>query len=624
MPAIPFLTRLKDDSPLLADGAMGTLLHAHGAALDSCFDAQNLTKPELIESLHRAYIDAGAELIETNTFGANRLRLEEHGLEDQVAAINAAGVARARAAIAAARAADRVYIAGAIGPLGAGIQPYGRLKPEDARAIFDEQIRALVGSGVDVLLFETFTSLDEIVAGVEAARAAAPGTPIIAHMTFTRDDRTVSGHLPGAVARRLLEAGADVIGVNCSGGPAQIARVLLQMREAAPGARFSAMPNAGFPYTVGGRTMYPATTDYFADNALLFRAIGACVVGGCCGTTPDHIAAMRAAIDDPARPLPPLPQVSIRVVSGEDAAPERPSELANRLSAESGFLFSVEMNPPRSHNLDRMIDSASLLRDAGADVLNIADSPTARMRVSPWAACSVLQNRLGLETILHFPVRGRNMLRVQGDLLGAHALSIRNVFVVMGDPTRIGDYPEAMDQYDIVPSGLIRLIKHRLNQGVDQAGNSIGQPTSFTIGCALNMGADDPDKEIDVLRKKIDAGADFALGQPVFEPGRVEAFLARYQAITGEALRLPVLLGVMPLYSLRHATFLNNEVPGISIPQAVLKRIEDAGDDAPAEGVRIATEMLLAIRQHVRGAYIIPAFGRYDLAAQIIEAVRVR
>ncbi len=270
-----------------------------------------------------------------------------------------------------------------------------------------------------------------------------------------------------------------------------------------------------------------------------------------------------------------------------------------------------------------MLQSAQVLVDAGADVLNIADSPTAQMRISPWAVCSLLQNRLGVETVLHFPTRGRNLLRIQGDLLGAHALGLRNIFVVMGDPTRIGDYPDANDNYDIVPSGLIRLTKQRMNAGVDQAGNSIGQPTSFTVGCALNMGAADVDKEIEVLRKKIDAGADFALSQVVFEPRIAENFLRRYEELEGHALRLPVLMGVMPLYSLRHANYLNNEIPGFDIPPAILKRMEDAGDDAAAEGVRIAQELLSEMKDLVRGAYILPAFGRYELAAQVIDAVRV-
>jgi homocysteine S-methyltransferase len=345
------------------------------------------------------------------------------------------------------------------------------------------------------------------------------------------------------------------------------------------------------------------------------------LVGGCCGTTPDHIAAMRDALDDASRPL---PHVSIHEPhhDEEGGVAERPSELAFH-QASGRFIVSVEMKPPRSHNLERLAQSAQLLIDAGTTVLNIADSPTAQMRVSPWAVGNLLQNRLGVETILHFPTRGRNLLRVQGDLLGAHALGLRNVFVCMGDPTRIGDYPDAMDNYDIVPSGLIKLIKQRMNTGVDQAGNSLGQPTSFTVGCALNMGAEEPDKEIDVLRKKIAAGADFALSQAVFEPRAAENFLRRYEELEGHPLELPVLMGVMPLYSLKHARFLDNEIPGINIPPAIMQRIEDAGEGAAAEGVRIAQELLRDMKDFVRGAYIIPAYGRYELAAQVIDSVAV-
>ncbi|MBK8025385.1 MAG: bifunctional homocysteine S-methyltransferase/methylenetetrahydrofolate reductase [Chloroflexi bacterium] len=616
--------RLESGAPILADGAMGTLLHSQGVPIDGCFDHYNITHPEQIKGVHRAYLDSGAELIETNTFGANRLKLEDHGLEDKVAEINRAGVELVKQAIRES-GRENVYIGGSVGPLGTGIQPYGRMKPEDARAIFAEQIVALVAAGADAIVCETFTNVDELVLALEAAREVAAGVPVICEMTFTRDDRTVSGHLPGAVARRLADAGADVIGVNCSGGPAQILRVVRQMKDSVPDGRFSAMPNAGFPHSAGGRMMYPATTEYFGENALMLHAIGVNVIGGCCGTTPEHIQAMRIALDDTSRPLPHLPKIVVRADEKDEdaAAAEMPSEFYHKL-LNGKFLFSVEMAPPRSHNLERLIESAEMLREAGADVLNIADSPTARMRLSPWAACSVLQTRLGAETVLHFPVRGRNLLRVQGDLLGAHALGVRNIFVAMGDPTRIGDYPEAMDNYDIVPSGLIRLVKQKMNAGVDQAGNSIGQPTSFTVGCALNMGADELDKEIDVLRKKLDAGADFALGQPCFEPERIERFLKRYEEIVGEPLRLPVLLGTMPLYSLRHARFIDNEIPGITIPQHILKRMEDAGDHAAQEGVRIAQELLASMKDFVRGAYLIPAFGRYDLAAQVMESVSVR
>ncbi len=623
---LPLLKRLEQPAPLLADGAMGTMIHARvGSSIDACFDSYNLTHPETVLEIHRAYLEAGAELIETNTFSANRVKLAEHGYEDQTAAINRAGVMLARQAISES-GRENVYIGGSIGPLGMGLIPYGRLKPEDAAAIFREQITALTEAGVDALVFETFSDLDELVVAIKTAKESAPDVPVIAEMTFGSDDRTRIGFPPSRVAKELHGAGADVIGVNCSGGPAQISRVIQAMMAAVPEARTSAMPNAGFPQSVSGRMMYPATTEYFGDFAAALKALGVHIVGGCCGTTPAHIASMRAALDDPNRKT---TVFRVKISRAAEPPPESevpdtvpPSELARKLAAGE-FVVTVEMAPPRSHNLDKMVDNARLLMDAGASMVDIADSPTARMRVSAWAACHLLENRLGVETILHFPTRGRNLLRIQGDLLGAHALGLRNLFVTMGDPTRIGDYPDANDHFDIPPSGLIRLTKEKMNRGVDQAGNSIGTPTRFTVGCALNMAAPDVDHEIDVLQKKIAAGADFALGQAVFDPPRAEAFLKRYQEITGEPLRLPVLMGVLPLYSLKHALFMHNEVPGVTIPQPILSRIEAAGDRAAAEGVLIAQELLRTLRPIIQGAYIIPSYGRYELAAQVIDAVKV-
>ncbi|MGQ9888535.1 MAG: bifunctional homocysteine S-methyltransferase/methylenetetrahydrofolate reductase [Aggregatilineales bacterium] len=618
MATTPFIERLRQGPPLLADGAMGTTLHAGGLPINACFDELNLTHPEIVARVHRSFIEAGAELIETNTFGANRYKLAEHGLQERVAEVNAAAVRLARRVIEASFR-DDIYLAGAVGPLGVRLKPYGRVALKDARAAFAEQIGALAAAGADLIVLETFTDLAEILEALRAARESAPGLPVIAQMTFAQDDRTLLGHLPGRVARDLRDAGADVIGVNCSGGPAQIARVLQAMRAAAPDLLYSAQPNAGFPENVGGRMMYPATVDYFADSALTLKAIGANVIGGCCGTTPEHIAAMRSALSDPSRPLPYVPLIEIRVEEAE-AAPERPTELSDRL-ARGEFVVSVEMAPPRSYTPQTLLTAAQLLQEAGANVINVADSPTARMRMSPWAICHLLQTRLGIETILHFPTRGRNLLRVQGDLLAAHALGLRNLFVVMGDPTRIGDYPQAMDNYDVAPSALIGIVKQRMNNGVDQAGNSIGQPTAFTVGCALNMCANDLDHEIKVLRKKIEAGADFALGQAVFDPRRIEQFHQRYQEIEGKPFTLPVLLGVMPLYSLKHAAFLHNEVPGVLIPDSIMARIEAAGDRAAEEGVAIAREVLAQVRGLVQGAYIIPAYGRYDLAAEVVDAL---
>ncbi len=616
----PFLERMRQQAPLLGDGAMGTMLHQTGVPINACFDELNITHPEQVGRVHRAYIEAGAEVIETNTFGANRFRLAKHGLEDRVAEINRAGVDLARRVIDASF--RPVYLAGSVGPLGVRLKPFGRVKAEEARSAFAEQMAALYAGGVDLLILETFSDRIELLEALAAAREVAPGIPVVCHMTFAQDDRTLLGDLPAQIARELRQAGADVIGVNCGGGPEQTSRILQLMRQAAPEALVSAMPNAGFPESVGERMMYPATEEYFADYALTFKAIGASFIGGCCGTTPAHIAAMRRALDNPALPL---PHIEITDGHGEEDlfVPERPTELARKLAA-GRFVITVEMSPPRSFVPQKLLASSQLLQEAGADMVDVADSPTARMRMSPWAVCHFLQSRLHLETVLHFPTRGRNLLRVQGDLLAAHALGLRNLFVVMGDPTKIGDYPEAMDNYDVAPSALIGVIKHKLNNGVDQAGNSIGQPTSFTVGCALNMFAADLDREIQTTVKKIENGADFALGQAVFEPHRIELFHQRYREITSSDFTLPVLMGLMPLYSLKHAQFLHNEIPGISIPDGIMKRIEGAGENAAQEGVLIAQELLRDMRSLVQGAYIIPAFGKYELAAEVIDGAAVR
>lgn len=619
MSKVPFLERLQQGVPLLGDGAMGTLLHQRGAELDACFDAISLNNPDILESVHRDYIDSGADMIETNTFGANRYKLAEYGLSQHVREINMTSVEVAKRAVE--KSGRDVYIIGSIGPLGQRLLPYGRIKPQEVTEAFTEQISALRDAGVDVLAFETFTDHVEMLTALETAREVAPDLPVICMMTFAQDDRTMLGFTPARVAHELYTAGADVIGVNCSTGPLQIAKVLHAMHEAVPQAHIAAMPNAGFPEAVRGRAMYPATADYFGDYALTFKAIGASIIAGCCGTTPRHISAMHKALNDRSRPLPDIHFME----NGHDLDDDivyHPTGLSERL-ANGQFTITVEVAPPRSTNIEKLVNSARMLRESGANLLDVADTPAARMRMSPWAVCHELQNRVGIETVLHFPTRGRNLLRVQGDLLAAHALDLRNLFVTMGDPTKIGDYPEAMDQYDIVPSKLIDLIKHKMNRGVDLSENSIGNPTAFTVGCALNMFADDLDREIRILRKKMDAGADFALGQAVFEPHRIETFLTRYEQVTGETFTMPVLMGLMPLYSLNQAKFLHNEVPGITIPRHLLKRMEDAGDSAPQEGVKIAQELLQAIRGLVAGAYVIPAFGRYSLTAEVINSVAV-
>jgi methionine synthase I (cobalamin-dependent)/5,10-methylenetetrahydrofolate reductase len=615
-----FLSLLvQSPSPLLSDGAMGTMLNARGASFEACFDALNLSRPALVAEVHREYIEAGANIIQTNTFGANRYKLSAHGLQGKVPEINRAGVELARRVVMASF--KEVLVAGSVGPLGVRLAPFGRVQPEQARQAFAEQIEALAQAGADFLFLETFSDLLELREAVAAARQVCD-LPVAASMTFTRDDRTLLGDSPARVARLLAESGADVIGVNCSGGPAQIWRILRQMRQAVPEARLSAMPNAGWPEQVGGRIMYPANPEYFGEYALAFCDAGASLVGGCCGTTPAHIAAMRLALDSlPQGCGPALSELTMPAEIEETLEPaEQPSPLAQKL-AQGKFVVALEMDPPRGLSAHKLLAGASLLAEAGADVINVADSPMARMRMSPWAVCDLLHRQVGVDTTLHFPTRGRNLLRVQGDLLAAHALGIRNVFVVMGDPTAIGDYPDAMDNYDLVPSGLIKLIKQNFNLGLDHAGVDIGQPTSFFVGCALNLAPQDLDQEIKNLRRKIKAGADFLLTQPVFDPPAAEAFLQAYAERHGP-LELPILAGVLPLYSVRHTTFLHNEVPGISISEATQERIRQAGADAPWEGVRIALELIAQMKPWARGIYLMPQFGRYDLAAEIVEKCR--
>lgn len=609
-------------SPLLADGAMGTLLHTRGIAFDQCFDELNLTQPATVAEIHRAYIDAGAQLIVTNTFGSNRYKLSDHALEARVGEINAAAVSLARRVIDASF--KEVFIAGSVGPLGVRLAPFGRVHPEQAYAAFYEQISALVDSGVDVVWIETMSDLYEVAEAVRAAKKIDQ-VPVAASLTFTRDDRTLLGDSPAKVGAQLAALGADLIGVNCSGGPAQVLRILLALKHAAPEARLLVKPNAGWPERVGGRIMYPATPEYFAEYALAFVEAGASIVGGCCGTTPAHIAAMRAALDAPRRePVTRERQILFSAAEREErlTTPDllRTTQLAEKLAAGK-FVMGVEVDPPKGFSTHKLLAGAHLLAEAGADVINVADSPMARMRMSAWAVSHLIQDQVKLETVLHFPTRGRNLLRVQGDLLAAHALGVRNVFVVMGDPTAIGDYPDANDNYDLVPSGLLKLIKQGFNVGVDHAGADIGQPTSFFVGCAVNLTAPDFNKEIKTLRKKIEAGADFALTQPVYDVALARDYIRRYEAQHGP-LQLPVLVGVLPLYNLRHATFLHNEVPGINIPEALQQRMAGAGEGGgAAEGIRIACELLAELREvpALRGAYLMPPFSRYDMAAEIIE-----
>lgn len=606
---------------MLIDGAMGTALHQFGASLDQSFDALNRNDPALVARIHQGYIDAGADIIETNSFGANRFKLGEHGLQSEVSLLNRAAVNIARRVIDSSF--KPVLLAGAVGPLGVRLAPLGRIVASDAQAAFIEQIEALVNaepSGVDLLVIETISDLKEMETAVSAARAVSKQIPIVANMAFSRDDRTLLGQTPDVVAARLAQLDVDVIGANCSVGPAQVLRLITVMREVAPDLMLAAVPNAGWPeQTEGGRVLYPAVPRYFGEYARAFTDAGARLVGGCCGTSAEHIAAMRRALDTPGDSTIPVPlvQVQERAESPRTVA-DKPTRLNESLTT-GRFVVTVEMSPPKGIGTGRLLAGAKTLKEAGTQFLNIADSPLARMRMSAWAAAYLVQENVGLETILHFPTRGRNLLRIQGDLLAAYAMGIRNLFVTMGDPTRIGDFPEAMDSFDIVPTGVIQLIKQQFNRGMDKSGQSIDQATNFVVGCALDLASQDPNRERELLHKKIRNGASFAMTQPIFEANAISSFFEAYRADYGK-LTLPVIAGIKPLYNNRNAEFLHNEVPGIYIPEALRRRLR-AARNPQQEGVRIAQEILHEIQPLVQGVYLMPAFGRYDLIAEVLDGL---
>jgi methionine synthase / methylenetetrahydrofolate reductase(NADPH) len=611
------LSLLLADGPLLADGGMGTSLIARGAPVGACFEALNVEEPDRVEEVHRGFAAAGARLILTNTFGANRFRLETHGLADQVAPLNRAGVS-------VARRAGAQIVGGSMGPLGVRLAPYGRVAVEGALEAYAEQAAALAEAGADVLVIETQTDLREVEQAILGARRASGGTAILASATFTRDDRTLLGETPAQVAARLGELGADAIGVNCGEGPAQVLRVIRAMRPYAGGRTLMARPNAGGPTEVGGRFVYPATPAYVAEHALACVAEGASIVGGCCGTGPEHTAAMAATLTSGARPRVVMADVANALDEPAvlPATTAAPTALAARL-AEGAFVIAVEMEPPRSFNAARLVAAAGTLRDAGADVIDVADSPMAKMRMSAWAACRLVEEQVGVETVLHFPTRGRNLLRLQGDLLGAHALGIRNLFVCVGDPVAISEYPHGSNNLDVTATGLLALISDEFNRGRDRSGSSIGEPTSFFVGAAVAPVSPDLERECRLLKKKADAGARFLLSQPLFDAGDLGHLRDTYERAVGEPLSVPVLAGVLPLVTARHAAFLHNEVPGIVIPDAARARLSAAGDDATAVGVAMAAELVRDLRAAgAAGVYVMPQFGRYDLAAELVEAAR--
>jgi homocysteine S-methyltransferase len=608
----PFLARLMR-GPLLCDGAMGTLLYERGVPYDRCFDALNLFERERVLNIHLDYLRAGAEVIETNTFGANAVKLDAHGFGRRLRDVNWHGAKIAKEARDIFGQA--VWIAGAVGPLGKPLAPFGRITPAAAGEHFRAQIDALVEGGVDLLILETFTDLQELLTAVRAARAACD-LPIVAQMSFTEDGRTRYGHGPSEVVAALAGVGADVLGANCSVGPVPMLEVIQQMAVLAR-MPISAQPNAGFPTLVDGRYLYLSSPDHMAVYARKMVEAGAALIGGCCGTTPAHVAAIGQAITD-LRPAAVYPTATVvPVARPEEVAPPRdqPTQLARKLGR--GFVISVEVDPPKGLDATKDLEGARLLKEAGADVIDVGDSPIGRVRMGALAMCFLIQRDAGIETIIHFTTRDRNLMGLQADLIGAHALGVRNILALTGEPPR-GDYPNVTAVFDVDSTGLVRIIK-RFNAGLDLSGKSIGRPARFLIGSALDMNTETLDRELPRLQRKLEAGVDFFMTQPIYEPETLDRFEQR----VGK-LPVPVLVGVLPLQSFRHAEFLHNEVPGITIPQWVRDRMQAAGNAGRDEGLRLSRELLEALLSRIDGAYFMPSFGRYELVATLVREIRTR
>ena len=619
-----FLERLARGTPILFDGGMGTQLYAHGVPSHRCYDELNLLQPDLVQSIHRAYIAAGAEVIETNTFAANRVALTAYGLEQRVRDINFRGVKVAREAREVS--GEDVFLAGSVSSIGQPLAPVGTITPDEARAIFFEQIEALLEAGVDLLALETFSSPIELREAVRAARSVSTDLPIIAEVSVHEDGRTLAGATPDAIVALLDELRVDALGVNCGVGP-QTALDAIQQMRALTHTPLSAMPNAGHPTNQGGRQMYVSTPEYFGEYARRFAEAGVSIIGGCCGTTPAHIAAMRAALPSDgksrvtvARHAAPREPKGDDGVAGTElkAPPEQLSPLARKVK-DGKFIISVEVDPPRGLNPNKMLQGAALLKGAGVDCIDIGDSPMARVRMSCIAFAALCEQQVGVETLIHFTTRDRNLMALQSELLGAHALGIRNVIALTGDPPQMGGYPTATGVWDVKAPGFIRIIK-QLNQGVDWAGNSIGRPTNFLISCAVNPMAEDLEFELDWYWQKVEAGADFAITQPLYNLEQLDRFFSRVPKPP-----IPTVVEIMPLQSYRHAEFCHNELAGVVIPDEHLARMREAGERGIEVGYGLAHQFLLDVIDRVDGLLLVPSFHRYEMVAELVrETVRLR
>jgi len=601
-------------SPVLCDGAMGTLLYSKGIFINRCYDELNLSQPDLIRSIHHEYLQAGAEIVETNTFGGNSFRLARHGLANRVRDINFTG---ARLAREAAKSFD-LWVAGSVGPLGIRIEPLGKTSYQEAHDAFREQIAALVEGGVDLLILETFGYLEELHQAILAARDVNPKIPVVAQVTIDEDGNCLDGSDPETFTAKLEEWGADVIGCNCSVGPVAMLDAIERV-HAVTSLPLAAQPNAGVPRSVEGRNIYLCSPEYMASYARKFVAAGVRLVGGCCGSTPEHIRVMKAALRvGGARSKTAAAQV-ISSQPAPAAAPAIPLEERSRLGARiaaSEFVTMVEIVPPKGTDIRKEVEGARFLKSVGVDGINIPDSPRASARMSNQALSLLIQKEVGIEAILHYTCRDRNVLCIQSDLLGAAATGIRNLICITGDPPKMGNYPDATAVFDVDAIGLVNIV-HNLNRGLDIGGNPIGQGTTFVIGVGANPGVPNIDEEIRRFEYKVEAGAEYAVTQPVFDLALLENFLNRI-----EHCRIPVIAGLWPLVSVRNAEFMRNELR-VSVPDSILERMGRAANPeaARAEGVAIAREMLAALRDMVQGAQISAPLGRYTSAVDVLEAL---
>ncbi len=610
-----FIQAIADEHVYLFDGAMGTMLYAKGVFINKCYDELNLRNPEIVLEVHRQYVRCGAEILETNTYGANRVKLRSFGIEEELRDINVAAVEIARRA-----AGDSVYVAGAIGPLGIRIEPYGPTALEEAREFFREQAAALRDGGVDLIIIETISNIAEAEQAILAVRDVCT-LPIVAQMTIGNDHRTIFGDTPATIAKRMDAAGADVVGLNCSVGPDVMLDAVEEM-SAVTAKKISCQPNAGLPREVNGRQMYMASPEYMGKYAKRLIHKGVKFLGGCCGTTPEHIKLMRDAV----RPLSPRRSFVVieRETNGKKQNGVEPVPMAARSNwgrkiAAGEFVTTIEIVPPKGPNPEAMVKSVQSIKDAGVDAVNVPDGPRAQNRMGAIAVAFLLHTRVGIEPVLHYCCRDRNLLGMHSDLLGCAALGLRNLLLITGDPPKMGPYPDATAVFDIDSIGLTNMVS-LMNRGLDLGGNPFGEATKFTIGVGVNPGHLDLDTELRRLDWKIKAGAEYAITQPVFDARQLEQFLKRI-----DGWNLPIVPGIWPLLSYRNAQFMNNEVPGVNVPDEVMERMRIASEKSKEhgmiEGVTIARETLARVRGAVAGVQVSAPLGRVDLALQVFDGL---